>query len=152
MNGCNPLFGFDAGLCAGGLFGAGLDWATGAIFGLPIWPLLILAAVALGFAYRQAGVTGLTAAAVGIGFLLGRHSMRVAQPGAPASETPRKLTKAEVEDLQRALKVEGFDPGPIDGLGGKLTRAALGRYQTKRKEPATGIPTEEQLKALGVWR
>jgi len=52
-------------------------------------------------------------------------------------------------DLQRALKREGFDPGPIDGAIGRETMAALERYQDANNLPSGKI-TVETLKALGV--
>ena len=34
-------------------------------------------------------------------------------------------TDPAVKDLQEALKTLGFDPGPVDGIPGPLTRTAL---------------------------
>lgn len=151
MSGCNP-FSFDAGDCASGLFGAAADTLTSAVFGLPVWALLVLAAVLLGFAYKQGGIPGLAAAATGIGYVLGRRSMNVAHPYNPEKVTKRALTTDEVTKLQLGLKAKGFDPGIIDGKPGRKTGEAIRQYQTSRGEPATGIPTALQLKSLGVWK
>lgn len=35
---------------------------------------------------------------------------------------------AHVRDLQRALTTAGYDPGPVDGIFGPRTKAALSRY------------------------
>jgi hypothetical protein len=52
-------------------------------------------------------------------------------------------------DLQRALKRAGYDPGPIDGVIGRETMAAMVRYQ-EAKRLASGRITMETLSALGV--
>ena len=49
----------------------------------------------------------------------------------------------EVEDLQRALKQQGYNVGVIDGIFGKDTETALKAYQTKLGVTADGI--------LGDW-
>jgi len=54
-----------------------------------------------------------------------------------------------VSELQRALKKAKFNPGPIDGVYGVLTRAAVSRYQ-KAKGLSQGALTLETLKSLGV--
>ena len=56
---------------------------------------------------------------------------------ASASASVRKLDMSEVRDLDRdnvrivqsALQRRGFDPGPIDGIVGPLTRAAVRKFQ-----------------------
>ena len=47
-----------------------------------------------------------------------------------------------IGQVQELLKVAGFDPGPIDGVLGPLTRAALRRYQASRGLPSTGVLDE----------
>src|SRR4030095_8515300 len=42
-------------------------------------------------------------------------------------------------EAQRALRDLGYDPGPIDGIFGPRTRAALEKYQTTERLPATGV-------------
>ena len=54
-----------------------------------------------------------------------------------------------IRELQRALKKAGFNPGPIDGVYGPLTRAAVKRFQ-KAKGLPSGALTIETLKALHV--
>ncbi|GLK56305.1 uncharacterized protein (TIGR02594 family) [Methylopila capsulata] len=44
-----------------------------------------------------------------------------------------------VLDLQRALRQRGFAPGPLDGIFGRLTRAAVIAFQTREGLPATGL-------------
>ena len=59
------------------------------------------------------------------------------------------LTRNLVTSLQRALKREGFDPGPIDGLFGKSTVRAIELYQIQEGIDRGGI-TFEVLKKLKV--
>lgn len=59
------------------------------------------------------------------------------------------LTRNLVTSLQRALKREGFDPGPIDGLFGKSTVRAIELYQIEEGIDRGGI-TFEVLKKLKV--
>lgn len=59
------------------------------------------------------------------------------------------ITREIISDLQRALKREGFDPGPIDGLVGQATLNAVEKYQTKQNLDRGGL-TYETLKSLKV--
>ena len=54
-----------------------------------------------------------------------------------------------VQNVQRALKERGFNPGPIDGIYGPKTRAALHKFQ-KANHLAVGGMTKESLRALGL--
>jgi murein DD-endopeptidase MepM/ murein hydrolase activator NlpD len=58
--------------------------------------------------------------------------------------------KAQIRQAQRRLHQAGFDPGPLDGLLGRRTRAALRNYQTYRGLPVTGEPDPATLTALQV--
>jgi peptidoglycan hydrolase-like protein with peptidoglycan-binding domain len=44
-----------------------------------------------------------------------------------------------VRDLQTALKALGHDPGPIDGVFGPTTEAAVKAFQQEREIPADGV-------------
>lgn len=59
------------------------------------------------------------------------------------------MTPEVITQLQRALKREGFDPGPIDGVVGVGTVRAMERYQTEEGIDKGGI-TYEALKRLKV--
>ena len=59
------------------------------------------------------------------------------------------MTPGIISSLQRALKREGFDPGPVDGVAGRTTMRAIERYQTEKELDRGGI-TYETLKRLKV--
>lgn len=59
------------------------------------------------------------------------------------------LTSDIIMDVQNALKNAGHDPGPIDGIMGRLTRGALSSYQ-KEKGLAAGALTYQTIETLGV--
>ena len=54
----------------------------------------------------------------------------------------------QVRYAQLSLRLAGFDPGPIDGICGVQTLAALRQYQESQDIPVTGmldIPTQQAL-------
>lgn len=59
------------------------------------------------------------------------------------------MTTAGVRELQRALRDAGHDPGPIDGVYGKLTQNAVKSFQAT-KGLASGGLTLATVEALGV--
>lgn len=58
--------------------------------------------------------------------------------------TPKLITS-----IQRALKREGFDPGPIDGVIGQTTLDAIEAFQTRKSLDRGGL-TYQTLKELKV--
>lgn len=52
------------------------------------------------------------------------------------------------KDIQRALQATGYEPGPIDGAPGRMTIAALKRFQADHRLAATGIAGSETLALL----
>jgi hypothetical protein len=58
-------------------------------------------------------------------------------------------TKHVVSKIQSALIAKGYDPGPVDGVYGRKTTAAINKYQTD-KGFATGGLTLETLESLGL--
>ena len=52
--------------------------------------------------------------------------------------------------VQVGLKAHGFDPGPVDGLSGPLTRRALASFQRTRKLPIDGRLDRKTRRALGA--
>ena len=73
----------------------------------------------------------------------------------PRGETPtearaaeRRMTRAEREEVQRALKVLGFYTSGIDGAYGPGTRRAMATWQAAFGHEATGILTTTQRRSL----
>jgi peptidoglycan hydrolase-like protein with peptidoglycan-binding domain len=50
----------------------------------------------------------------------------------------RASANGDVRSAQMALKEKGFDPGPIDGVMGPRTKAAVKEFQQKENLTATG--------------
>jgi len=60
-------------------------------------------------------------------------------------------TKGErVRSVQDALKSKGYDPGPIDGVFGPRTQAALKDFQKAEQLPVSGRQDPQTLAKLGV--
>jgi hypothetical protein len=57
----------------------------------------------------------------------------------------RPLSSDELRETQAWLKAFGFDPGPLDGLPGSLTTAAVKRYQAARQKEETGVLDRQLL-------
>ncbi len=68
-------------------------------------------------------------------------------------EITRPYTKGEdVQEIQQALADQGFDPGPIDGIYGPLTEAAVKSFQMSKGLAADGIVGPDTIDALlGSW-
>lgn len=71
----------------------------------------------------------------------------VVPPGAAVAADPlRPLTKDEVKELQGKLGAAGFTAGPIDGVVGPQTQAALRRYAEARSLAKTEANQETLLR------
>src|SRR5581483_3024236 len=55
-----------------------------------------------------------------------------------------------VRETQQALKDKGYDPGPVDGVMGPQTRAALKSYQEKENINSDGVLGPKTMDSLGV--
>ncbi|WP_306027162.1 L,D-transpeptidase family protein [Stappia sp. MMSF_3263] len=60
----------------------------------------------------------------------------------------RTSPQERLRDLQRVLDRLGYEPGPVDGVIGRKTRAAIRLFQEGAELPVTGEPTDVVLKAL----
>jgi hypothetical protein len=58
--------------------------------------------------------------------------------------------KANVRQAQEALKAQGQDPGPIDGVMGPKTQEALRAYQRSQNLTETGRLDSETAQKLGI--
>ena len=63
-------------------------------------------------------------------------------------EAVLSLTRADRRLIQSSLAAEGFDPGPVDGVFGRRTRAAIGQWQAARGEEPTGYLDAEAARLL----
>lgn len=71
----------------------------------------------------------------------------------PDAAPPDPLPEAERRALQQALAAAGVYAGPIDGIMGRGTRAAIATWQDSRGLPATGTLREtERARLLAEWR
>jgi len=84
------------------------------------------------------------------------------QPAAPAPEpapsstaapaaavaAPEPLRGEEVREVQKRLQGFGFNPGPADGVVGRMTMAAAMNYQLKRGQPQSSEIDRDLLEQL----
>ena len=73
------------------------------------------------------------------------------QPSAPTAEAVEALLgleRTERRQIQLGLASLGYDPGPADGLFGRGTQGAIGRWQTSLGGAATGHLDAEAAKTL----
>lgn len=60
------------------------------------------------------------------------------------------MNRNVISSIQRALKKEGYDPGPADGVIGRKTMQAVNAFQRKNELPVDKYLNMETIKALGV--
>ena len=58
----------------------------------------------------------------------------------------------QVKSVQKALQAKGMDPGPIDGVMGPKTTAALKAFQKDQKLTESGTLDDQTREKLGVPR
>lgn len=68
-------------------------------------------------------------------------------PPEPSLEEP-PLQRVEVREIQTKLRAFGFNPGPLDGVAGRSTQAAIMHYQQSRELPQTGTVDRQLLEQL----
>ena len=85
--------------------------------------------------------------AIALALLLG--STRPTAHGEDPSEAEVRLglTREDRRDVQRELTADGFEVGPIDGIFGRRTRAAIGNWQQ-----ANGLEVNGYLDARALAR
>lgn len=64
--------------------------------------------------------------------------------------TDKSALKNLIMRIQLTLKFEGYDSGPIDGIMGPKTRAAITKYKKHKGITSKGFLDTETLNALGV--
>lgn len=60
------------------------------------------------------------------------------------------MTNNRLRQIQVALKERGYEPGPIDGVIGRETMAAVNKFQQDKELPVDRYLNVETLSALGV--
>ena len=79
----------------------------------------------------------------------------VSEPSPESVEAGLELSREDRRLIQLGLAAAGFDPGPADGLFGRGTRGAIGRWQASRGEAVMGhldVETAKTLLASGRQR
>lgn len=66
----------------------------------------------------------------------------------PVAKTPPAMPREDVKAVQKTLSELGYEPGPVDGIAGANTRAAIRRYQERAGVPVDGEVTKALLKQL----
>jgi len=90
-------------------------------------------------------LVGMVAASIAV-LLGGSFSEGLARPsGEAAPPAPRFVREA-----QRALRDLGYQPGPLDGVVGHRTKAALTRYQRAEQIQVTGRLDSETMVRLDI--
>jgi len=76
-------------------------------------------------------------------------TMTAPVPATTISVTPaRQARRSTVRAIQRELVARGYEPGPVDGILGVMTRAAIMAYEHDEKLPLTAEPTEALLERI----
>ena len=68
----------------------------------------------------------------------------------PWPRQDRPLSFSQRKGLQQALTDRGYNPGPVDGIIGAGTRAALRAWQQDNGLPADGYASATVLESLGI--
>lgn len=68
------------------------------------------------------------------------------QTGRGADNAP--LSREQAQEIQRRLNALGFEAGPVDGVPGSQTRAAIRAFQQSAGLPADGHPSPRVLEQL----
>ncbi len=85
--------------------------------------------------------------AASIAVLLGGSSgSGLARPSREAASPAPRF----VREAQRALRDLGYQPGPLDGIVGRRTKAALTRYQRAERIQVTGRLDSETMVRLDI--
>ena len=80
--------------------------------------------------------------------ILGSSILALALSVAPAMAQ----SHSTIRDVQQSLKDKGFDPGPVDGVNGPATKAAIKKYQDQQNLNEDGKLGPKTLDALGVTK
>ena len=67
----------------------------------------------------------------------------------PATALTKGAAGSKVKTLQVRLEIQGYDPGPIDGIFGARTATAVKKFQEYKGLTADGVVDEITWKAIG---
>ena len=89
----------------------------------------------------------------------GKRQQHAVLRGGSTAGTPQSGTSMtggasseQVKSVQKALQDKGMDPGPIDGIMGPKTTAALKAFQKDQKLTDSGTLDDQTREKLGVSR
>jgi peptidoglycan hydrolase-like protein with peptidoglycan-binding domain len=127
--------------------GAGIGAGAGAIIGA-VTGLSVLEGAVLGALGGSLTGALTDSSQVNMGEPAWKTSQRSA-PAAPhtAQPAPQDMQRA-IADLQARLAARGYYPGPVDGVVGAQTRAAIRAYQKDRGLPVDGQITQALVASL----
>lgn len=77
-----------------------------------------------------------------------RTSPDQVDPGKPAWRKGSPATTSDVKTVQSNLAALGYHPGPVDGVAGAQTRAAVRRYQADNGLPVNGKLSPELAQSV----
>jgi DNA invertase Pin-like site-specific DNA recombinase len=120
-----------------------LSWGTRTPLSLLVAALALVAISATPAAAEQRN-SGTASAPAGCGWPDGWEGGAVAFGTGYGSQSGSR----RVREVQRRLKRAGARPGPVDGLFGPLTRAAVKRYQRRHDVAASGVVGRRTLALL----
>jgi peptidoglycan hydrolase-like protein with peptidoglycan-binding domain len=103
--------------------------------------MAVLPAAAIGAAAGALTGALTTPEQVNLGTPAWKHGVQSAAP-------PAAAPAASVTEIQTRLANLGYEPGPIDGLCGPRTRAAIRHYQQDRGLTADGVPSVALVESL----
>lgn len=102
---------------------------------------------ALGY-YEKAAAAGLDKAGPAVARL--KTQIAAAKPAPPPAPAEPAPDRGLVSDIQAMLNQLGHDVGTPDGLMGRRTRAAIGKFQSESGQPADGTPSNTLRQQLTV--
>ncbi|MFS8120399.1 MAG: peptidoglycan-binding domain-containing protein, partial [Microcoleus sp.] len=70
-------------------------------------------------------------------------------PGNPPTVLNKGAVGSKVKTLQVRLDIQGYDPGPIDGIFGARTATAVKSFQESKSLTVDGVVDEITWKAIG---
>lgn len=79
----------------------------------------------------------------------GETPQRPAESSADGSESAQQ-GEENIKEVQQALKEQGYDPGPVDGVLGPKTEEALKSFQQANELEATGKLDAQTAQKLGI--